>query len=99
VCKRSDCARVHSPRSHLPFGPAFILTLSLPRLPFGCSHDRYVCAQVAAEVGNFWETHVPVVDAEGFPRTDIPIEDVIPSVLSFLSCTRHSLDFMRVQVK
>jgi len=31
----------------------------------------------AAEVGNFWETHVPVVDDEGFPRTDIPIEEIL----------------------
>ena len=36
-----------------------------------------VCV-AAAEVGNFWETHVPVVDDEGFPRTDIPIEEVCP---------------------
>jgi hypothetical protein len=31
----------------------------------------------AAEVGNFWDTHVPVVDAEGFPRGDIPVEEVL----------------------
>ena len=30
----------------------------------------------AAEVGNFWETHVPLVDAEGFPRGDLAIEEV-----------------------
>jgi len=36
-----------------------------------------VCV-AAAEVGNFWETHVPLVDDEGFPRTDIPIEEVCP---------------------
>lgn len=31
----------------------------------------------AAEVGNFWDTHVPLVDAEGFPRSDLPIEEVL----------------------
>ena len=40
-----------------------------------------VCA-AAAEVGNFWETHVPLVDAEGFPRSDIPIEEVPQCVMS-----------------
>lgn len=31
----------------------------------------------AAEVGNFWDTHVPVVDEEGFPRSDLPVEEVL----------------------
>ena len=53
----------------------------------------------AAEIGNFWDTHVPIVDEEGFPRSDIPVEDVLRGRARLASLRNRYKDVMdRLQV-
>ena len=53
----------------------------------------------AAEVGNFWDTHVPVVDEEGFPRSDLPVEAVLKGRARLASLRNRYKEVMdRLQV-